>query len=43
MDGTCSTHGGEEKLTQRFGSGNIEDGDRLVQVDVDLRITLKLF
>jgi hypothetical protein len=43
VDGACSTHGGEEKLTQRFGSGNLEDGDRLLQVDVDFRIILKLF
>jgi hypothetical protein len=43
VDGACSTHGGEEKLTKRFGSGNLEDRDRLLQVDVDLRIILKLF
>lgn len=42
MDGACSTHGGDEKLTQRFDSGHLEDGDRLLQVDVDLRIILKL-
>jgi hypothetical protein len=43
VDESCSTHGGEEKLTQRFGSGNLEDGDRLLQVDGDFKIILKLF
>ena len=43
VDGACSTHGGEEKMTRRSAMGNLEDGDRLLQVDVDLMIILKLF
>jgi len=30
VDGACSTHGGEEKLTQRSGLWYLEDGDRLL-------------
>jgi hypothetical protein len=35
IGGTCSTYGGEERCIQRFGGGNLEERDHLIDTGID--------
>ena len=41
MGGACSAYGGEERLIQGFGGGNLKERDHLGDPGIDGRIILR--
>jgi len=41
MGGACSAYGGQERLIQGFGGGNLKEGDHLEYPDLNGRIILR--